>query len=678
MARCDYCNSFILFGGKNKSGRTFCNDACLEEGRLVIAADRLPQHIVDDAVDETHRGDCPLCEGPGPIDVHTSHTIWSIVALTSWRSSPHVCCRSCGRSKQLSALVTSGLFGWWGFPWGFIYTPIQIGKNFSGLVGGPDPEVPSEQLENLTRLSLAFRVESGEPLPQGRKRSPGKSSRTAQPTTPADDRIPVECDDCGKRFKAKAAMAGKSGSCPGCGSKITVPEEDVWLDDDEDYDADDEWGGDSYDQYGDGDGNEDEWEQTATTRRSSGSRRQSKPKKKTWTPVRIGLVAGLGFGAMSIFGAILGLIVGLLEDDDPQQQLGQNNPIVIPNPVFPAPVQPNFPASDLQVRPEFQLPDQLTNPQEMSPPPSAPKFPGTLPGELPFSNAIPGQSTQPSIPQQATSPRLPTETIQPSSTSDPVVQTPPVEPLENIDPAGNVWVVLSNLRPGSDQGFGGFNKPFLVDYQLASGTPAASGKYVLHLSKQVGGGSFYHTADVPIDLKASGTIEFKTPPQFGPSGDFVATIAVPNGRQKWKHVSGELAPDGTATAAERPPSIRELAGASAQGKVVAIANPVFNSGSGPLATLTVEFDLQQQIELPRYYMLVAETPDGKRVDFDIKLSLQRAEVGMESKFSARLGGPAGQLKPPFTLHVEKRNSRFPNRLRPETPEVVSNKINVAN
>jgi hypothetical protein len=219
--------------------------------------------------------------------------------------------------------------------------------------------------------------------------------------------------------------------------------------------------------------------------------------------------------------------------------------------------------------------------------------------------------------------------------------------------------------------------PFLIDYQLSSGSPAAAGKYVLHLSKQLGGGTFFHTADVPMELKASGTVSFKIPAQFGPGTDFVATVALTAGPRKWKHVSSELAPGGTATAAERPPTIRDLAGASAQGKVVAIANPVFDSGSGPFATLTVDFDLQQKIDLARYYMLVAETSNGKRFEFDVKFTLQRANVGDEGKFSARLSGPVGELKPPFTLHIEKRTSRFPIRNRPETPEVVSNKVNVA-
>ena len=242
----------------------------------------------------------------------------------------------------MTAFVTSGLFGWWGFPWGVIYTPIQLGKNLSGIFGGPDPEVPLEQLETLTRIELAVRVEAGEPLP-GRRRSPSRKP----PAAPADDRIPVECDDCGKRFKAKASMAGKSGKCPGCGSRITVPEEDVWVDDDDIHDAEDEWGDDAYGDYGNDGGYEDsyddEWDQPASSRRSTKSRGRSKPKKKRWTPVRIGLFLGLGFVALNILGGLVALIVGLFADDDPAPQFGQNNPVNISEPAQPDIQPPEFP-----------------------------------------------------------------------------------------------------------------------------------------------------------------------------------------------------------------------------------------------------------------------------------------------------------------------------------------------
>jgi hypothetical protein len=663
MARCDYCKSFMLWSGVEKSGRKFCNEECLQSGRLMAAAEGLPQHVVDREVAITRRNSCPECNGPGPSDVHTSHTVMSILIMTSWRSTPHVCCRSCGLKKQLTGIVSSGLLGWWGFPWGMIMTPIQICRNIGGILAAPAPDVPSEQYELLIRLDLAGRVAAGEPLPGGRKR-PEVTSRTE----PADDRIPVECNACGKSFKAKAAMAGKSGKCPGCGASITVPDEEVWLDDE---DADDEWGGGSYDgysnedSYDDGNPYADDWGQSGSTRHSAGTSR-SKPKKKTWTPLKVGLALGLGAGALSILGVLVGIVMATF-DDDPEPQFGQNDPIVVPQ--FNRPV--NEPDA-LRNRPEFRLPDHLPLQPNDTPPPRAPNL--SL-DNAQVRNAIASATPDLSDTPQQDTVQQPVQTTLPASSPKSIAATPPVKPLDNVDQAADVWVVLSNLRPAPNGG--PFNKPFQVDYQLASGSPAAAGKYVLHLSKQLGGGTFFHTADVSIELKASGSVDFNIPPQFGPGTDFVATIALPAGPRKWKHVSGELTPGGSATVAERPPTIREQAGASAQGKVVAIANPVFDSGSGPFAALTVDFDLQQQIELARYYMLVAETSNGKRFEFDVKFTLQRAKVGDEGKFSARLSGPVGELKPPFTLHVEKRTSRFPIPSRTETPEIVSNKVNVA-
>lgn len=627
MARCDYCNSYILFGGEQKSGRTFCNDDCLQAGRLMRVADRLPQHSVDAAVSEAHQGDCPLCHGPGPIDVHTSHTIWSIIAMTSWRSTPHVCCRSCGRQKQLSGLVTSGLFGWWGFPWGLIYTPVQIGKNLSGLLGGPDPEIPSEQLETMTRLELAVRVDAGEPMPGGQKSLPAGSSSSAD-----DDRIPVECDDCGKRFKAKAAMAGKSGKCPGCGSVITVPEPDYWLDDGDDDSTGDEWADETYDDQHDRD--YDDWEQPATSRRSSTSRRKNKSKKSAITPLRIVIAVGLLLFVLPILGAVVVGVVGLFADRRPQPEIARNNPAVLPDQVQPA------------ARPR---PAQNINRNH----------PGASIDAQPSAVGMPGNSPQ----------------LLKHSSTEP--EAAPVPPLENTDPDGPLWVVLSNFRQASRQGFGSINRRWLIDYQVSAGSLSSEQKYVLHVSKSLGGGSFTQYSDTPVQLKESGTIEFGISPAIGAGKNFVATIATVAGNRKWKHVSGELAPNGSPTTTERPPTIREIAGSGAQGKTVAIANPVFERGTGPFPTLTVRFELLKEIDQTHYYMLVAESSDGEKLELDIKISLQRAAVGTESQYGARLVGAAASLKPPFSLYVEKRKTRFISPVRPETPEVVSNKVRVA-
>jgi len=45
--------------------------------------------------------------------------------------------------------------GWWGFPWGLLLTPIQIGRNVFGMVRPPEPSKASSQLEKIVRMTLA-------------------------------------------------------------------------------------------------------------------------------------------------------------------------------------------------------------------------------------------------------------------------------------------------------------------------------------------------------------------------------------------------------------------------------------------------------------------------------------------------------------------------------------------
>ncbi len=155
MAECAYCGSTILFGGKKEGNLKFCNQSCAENGYVLLVAEQVPDNIVRDHVQQVHSGLCPKCQGSGPIDVHTSHTVWSALLVTSWNSNPQICCRSCGLQHQLRGLGFSLLLGWWGFPWGIIMTPVQIVRNLSGMVSGPDPLQPSEKLHQQVRLALA-------------------------------------------------------------------------------------------------------------------------------------------------------------------------------------------------------------------------------------------------------------------------------------------------------------------------------------------------------------------------------------------------------------------------------------------------------------------------------------------------------------------------------------------
>jgi hypothetical protein len=158
MARCGYCNSMILMGGTQVGNLRFCNEKCAAQGQLLIRSRQVPDAHVQELVYRMHQGPCPKCGGAGPIDVFTTYRIWSAVFLTSWKNVPEVCCKSCGTKSQIGGLVTSLLFGWWGFPWGLIMTPVQIIRNLRGMMRSVDRTQPSEELARVARIQLASQM----------------------------------------------------------------------------------------------------------------------------------------------------------------------------------------------------------------------------------------------------------------------------------------------------------------------------------------------------------------------------------------------------------------------------------------------------------------------------------------------------------------------------------------
>ena len=157
MAKCANCGTIILFGGVNDQGHRFCNERCHSQAALLPVLGQVPPELVAQQAAAIHQGACPKCGGPGPVDVHTSHFVWSALVMTSWKSNPQVCCRACGVKAKLGNAALSGVVGWWGFPWGVIMTPVQVGRNLFGVFSAPDPERPSEALHHLVRVDLASR-----------------------------------------------------------------------------------------------------------------------------------------------------------------------------------------------------------------------------------------------------------------------------------------------------------------------------------------------------------------------------------------------------------------------------------------------------------------------------------------------------------------------------------------
>ncbi len=158
MPECDYCGTTIIFGGVKDHGLHFCSDKCHQQGVLHDVTDQIPEEVISEYLMEVHEGACPICNGPGPVDVHTSYVVWSALVITSWKSKPQVSCRRCGIKAKVGNACLSGLVGWWGFPWGIVMTPVQLLRNFFGIFSSPDPTMPSEQLENILKAHLAAQL----------------------------------------------------------------------------------------------------------------------------------------------------------------------------------------------------------------------------------------------------------------------------------------------------------------------------------------------------------------------------------------------------------------------------------------------------------------------------------------------------------------------------------------
>ncbi|MCX8108380.1 MAG: hypothetical protein N3G20_06205 [Verrucomicrobiae bacterium] len=158
MAVCGYCSSTIIFGGITSAGKLYCSERCSESARLLRLSEKVPYKLVLRKLDELHRGPCPKCGGPGPVDVYRSYRICSALVVSRWTNVPEVCCRKCAAKNQIVGVLYSLCLGWWSIPWGIILTPVQIYRNLRALFHTPRLDRPSSELEHLVRVGLAARI----------------------------------------------------------------------------------------------------------------------------------------------------------------------------------------------------------------------------------------------------------------------------------------------------------------------------------------------------------------------------------------------------------------------------------------------------------------------------------------------------------------------------------------
>lgn len=160
MASCRHCKSTVLLGGYRDGDRRYCNETCYSKDLSQREVPEVPDDLVEATAREVREGLCPRCQGRGPVEVHTSYRVLSAVVVTAWRNSTHVCCRSCGRTKQLHDLALTTFLGWWGFPVGLLMTPVYIVRGLVAVASGNVEEdaEPSAALRDTIRQRLAFEM----------------------------------------------------------------------------------------------------------------------------------------------------------------------------------------------------------------------------------------------------------------------------------------------------------------------------------------------------------------------------------------------------------------------------------------------------------------------------------------------------------------------------------------
>ena len=154
MKRCDNCSERIVFGGISEGGGLYCKEECYDAA-LVERGKRISDDLVFQQAHAQRDSDCPICKGPGPVDVHRAESLLCGFVIYQSKKERFLACKKCAVAKQRRYLITTALFGWWGF--GILMAPIVILKNLEWMLA-PAPALPSAELVELVRYNLAKRL----------------------------------------------------------------------------------------------------------------------------------------------------------------------------------------------------------------------------------------------------------------------------------------------------------------------------------------------------------------------------------------------------------------------------------------------------------------------------------------------------------------------------------------
>src|SRR5882672_2364190 len=91
MAKCGYCNSTVMLGLRDGDQR-FCNNKCKQNAYVLRMSRLVAEEMLEREVEAIHRGNCPKCNLPGPVDMHKYYEVLSLIVLTRWTTKQQLSC----------------------------------------------------------------------------------------------------------------------------------------------------------------------------------------------------------------------------------------------------------------------------------------------------------------------------------------------------------------------------------------------------------------------------------------------------------------------------------------------------------------------------------------------------------------------------------------------------------
>jgi len=153
---CDYCGDAAKINFLLNEGQRFCSAQCLRDARISEAAVDFDDATILQAARKIRSGACPVCSSMAtPVEVRYSYTTTSIIIISNQETKTRLCCVPCGRKENRGGLLVSFFIGWWGIPWGPIFTIAALFGNLKAMFEMMSDEEPSDELMKLTKNQLA-------------------------------------------------------------------------------------------------------------------------------------------------------------------------------------------------------------------------------------------------------------------------------------------------------------------------------------------------------------------------------------------------------------------------------------------------------------------------------------------------------------------------------------------